>query len=99
MTRLRSLWSGDLPLGEAFWTYAVGGGIAINGVTALLLLALIAADRPVVALLVGYGVPLPYNVTALVGVWRSAARHRGKALYADLARIVTPVLMTLLSLI
>jgi hypothetical protein len=99
MPRLRALWSGDLPLGEAFWTYAVAGGIAVNGITTLLLLALLAADRPIAALLLGYGLPLPYNVTALVGVWRSAARHQGKHLHAELARIVTPVLILVLSLL
>ena len=99
MPRLRSLWSGDLPLGEAFWTYAVAGGVAVNGVTTLLLFALLAADRPIAALLLGYGLPLPYNVTALVGVWRSAARHEGKRLHAELARIVTPVLIAVLSLL
>jgi hypothetical protein len=99
MTRLRALWSGDLPLGEAFWTYAVAGGVIVNGATTLLLLVLLAADRPVMALLLGYGLPLPYNVVALVGVWRSAARHDGKRLHAELARIVTPVLIAVLSLL
>ena len=51
------------------------------------------------ALLLGYGLPLPYNVTALVGVWRSAGRHEGKRLHAELARIVTPVLIAVLSLL
>jgi hypothetical protein len=99
MTRLRALWSGDLPLGEAFWTYAVWVGLAVNLVTTLLLLALIAADRPWAGLFVGYGMAIPYNVVALVGVWRSAARYQGKPIHAELARIVTPVLMAALSLI
>ena len=99
MTKLRDLWSGNLPLGEAFWTYAVWVGLAVNLTTALLLLVLLSWDRPLVALLVGYGLPLPYNVTALVGVWRSAARHQGNRLHAELARIVTPVLIAILSLI
>jgi hypothetical protein len=99
MRKLRALWSGDLPLREAFWTYAVAGGVAVNGVTTLLLFVLLAADRPIAALLVGYGLPLPYNLAALVGVWRSAGRHAGRPLHADLARIVTPVLIAALSLI
>jgi hypothetical protein len=99
MTRLRALWSGDLPLREAFWTYAVAGGVVVNGLTTLLLFVLLAADRPIAALLLGYGLPLPYNVTALVGVWRSAGRHEGKRLHAELARIVTPVLIVVLSLL
>lgn len=98
MPRLRALWSGDLPLGEAFWTYAVIGGLAVNVTTSLLFLWLISADRPIAALLVGYALSVPYNVAAVVGVWRSAARYPGERLHADLARIITLVGMTLLSL-
>ena len=98
MIRLRALWSGDLPLGEAFWTYAVGVGLAVNLITSLLFLVLISWDRPLAALFVGYALSVPYNVVALVGVWRSAARYEGARIHADLARIVTLVGMVLLSL-
>ena len=98
MTRLRALWSGDLPLGEAFWTYAVSIGLTINVVTTLLFLVLISWDRPWAALFVGYALSVPYNVVAAVGVWRSAGRYRGKRLHADLARVVTLVGMALLSM-
>ena len=97
MTRLRALWSGNLPLGEAFWTYAVSVGLTVNLITTLLFLVLISWDRPVAALFVGYALSVPYNVVALVGVWRSAARHQGERIHADLARIVTLVGMVLLS--
>lgn len=98
MARLRALWSGDLPLGEAFWTYAVTVALAINLGTTLLFLVLISWDRPIAALVVGYAFSVPYNVVALVGVWRSAARYDGARLHADLARIVTLVAMVVLSL-
>lgn len=97
MTRLRALWSGNLPLGEAFWTYAVSVGLTVNLITTLLFLVLISWDRPVAALFVGYALSVPYNVVALVGVWRSAARYQGERIHADLARIVTLVGMVLLS--
>jgi hypothetical protein len=99
MTRLRALWSGDLPLGEAFWTYAVVVGVTVNLITTLLLLVLLSWDRPLAALFVGYGLAVPYNVVALVGVWRSAARYGGWRLHADLARIVSLIGMVLLSLV
>jgi hypothetical protein len=99
MTRLRALWSGDLPLGEAFWTYAVGIGLALNLITTLLFLVLLSWDRPVAALFVGHALAVPYNLVALVGVWRSAARYGGGRIRADLARIVSLVGMVLLSLI
>jgi hypothetical protein len=97
MHALLRLWRGELPLGEAFWTYAVLGGLLVNALTSLALLALIAADRPLAALAAGYALSVPYNVIALVGVWRSAARHEGPRLRADLIRIATLVGMILLS--
>ena len=98
MTRLRALWSGNLPLGEAFWTYAVGVGLAVNLITSLLFLVLLSWDRPLAALFVGYALSVPYNLVALVGVWRSAARYEGRRIHADLARIVSLVGLVLLSL-
>src|SRR5918993_767367 len=98
MTRLRAPWSGDLPLGEAFWTYAVWLALAVNLTTSLLFLILLSWDRPLAALFVGYALSVPYNVVALVGVWRSAARYEGRRIHADLARIVSLVGMALLSL-
>jgi hypothetical protein len=98
MSRLRALWSGELPLGEAFWTYAVTVGLAVNLITSLLFLVLLSWDRPIAALVVGYALSVPYNVVALVGVWRSAARYEGERIHADLARIVSLVGMVLLSL-
>ena len=98
MRKLRALWFGDLPLGEAFWTFAIGIGLLVNLVTCGLFLTLITFDRPWAALFVGYVLSVPYNVVALVGVWRSAARYEGHAGLADLARIVTVVAMLLLSL-
>jgi len=97
MTKLRALWSGELPLGEAFWTFAIGIGLLVNLITSVLLLTLISLDYAWAALLVGYAVPIPYNIVALVGVWRSAARYQGQAGYADLARIVTLLVTVLFS--
>jgi hypothetical protein len=98
MAKLRDLWSGKLPLGEAFWTFAIGIGLLVNLTTSALFLALITVDRPWAALFVGYVLSVPYNVVAVVGVWRSASRHQGAAGLADLARIVTIVVMLLLSM-
>jgi hypothetical protein len=95
LTKLRALWAGDLPLGETFWTWAIGVGVLVNLITSGLFLTLITLDRPFAALLVGYGLSVPYNLVALVGVWRSAARHPG--IEADLARIVTALVMVLLT--
>lgn len=98
MRSLHRLWVGDLPLRQAFWTWAVAGGLAVNIVTSLLFLGLLANDRLVPALVVGYGCSIPYNVVALVGVWRSADRYDGDPALAAAARIVTAVGLLLLSL-
>ncbi len=98
MAKLRSLWLGELPLGEAFWTWAIGVGLLVNLTTSALFLALITADRPWAALFVGYALSVPYNVVAVVGVWRSAARYKGPTRHAELARIVIVIVMVLLSM-
>ena len=97
MIKLRSLWAGELPLAEAFWTWAVLIGLLVNLASSGAFLALMVADQPVAALAVGYGLSVPYNVLATVGVWRSAARHEGEPGQAQLARVVTLVLMVVLT--
>ena len=97
MTTPGRLWRGELPLSEAFWTYAVIGGIAVNAVTSLIFVVLVSADRPAVALVVGYALSVPYNILATVGVWRAAERDEGPPARARLYRIVALVGLTLLS--
>ena len=98
MVALRRLWRGDLPLPQAFWNWAVIGGIAVNGLTSILFLILIMNDQIVTAFIVGYALSVPYNIVVTVGVWRSAGRYEGERRWADIARIVTVAVMTVLSL-
>jgi hypothetical protein len=97
MNSLRRLWRVELALADAFWNWAVFGGLAINVATTALLLFLVTADRPISAFIAGYAVSVPYNVIVSIGVWRSAERHAGERRWADLARIVTIIGMVLLS--
>lgn len=98
MTKLLALWSGDLALNEAFWTWTVTVGLLVNIATSILFLVLILHDQPLAAVLVGYGLSVPYNIVATVGVWRSAARYGGPSLHANLARIASVLLMAALTL-
>ncbi len=98
MAKLLALWKGDLPLGDALWTWTVFGGLLVNVSTSIAFLALITVDLPWVALIVGYGLSIPYNVVAVVGVWKSAARHDGPRSQANLARGLSLALMAVLSL-
>ena len=97
MTKIRDLWRGELPLPNAFWNWAVLGGVIINVASSALFLFLIAADRPISALIAGYVPTIPYNIVVSVGVWRSAKQYSGERRWADLARIVTITGMTVLS--
>lgn len=98
MNKLVSLWQGHLALRDAFWDWAVFGGLLVNVSTSILFFILLTNNQTWIALFVGYGCSLPYNFLATVGVWRSAARHNGPALQADAARIATIILMLVLSL-
>lgn len=98
MGKLARLWRGEVPLADAFWSWAVLGGLAVNLATSLGFLALISAGQTIPALLVGYGLSVPYNILVTVGVWRSAARYTGSPLRAEAARLVTLAGMILLSL-
>ena len=98
MRAVAALWRGDMPLTDAFSTWAVFGGVAVNVATSVAFYALMLADHVVPALLIGYGVSLPYNFIVTVGVWRAAGRHPGSRTWAEAARIVTLSWMIVLSL-
>lgn len=98
MTAIGRLWRGQMPLANAFWDWAVIGGLLVNLTTSLGFYLLLTEDLTVPALLVGYGLSLPYNFLVTVGVWRCASAHRGSRQAADLAKIVTLIGMIVLSL-
>ena len=97
MKTLRRLWRGELALVDAFWNWAVFGGLIVNLTSSAAFLFLIMAGQPVAAAICGYALSVPFNIVVLVGVWRSAARYDGERRWADLARTVTAVGMILLS--
>ncbi|MGE0725047.1 MAG: hypothetical protein AB7O45_11770 [Alphaproteobacteria bacterium] len=97
MTALRRLWRGEVPLNDAFWNWAVLGGLAVNVSTSIAFLALISADLPYAALFVGYVLSVPYNIVVAVGVWRAADAHPGDRRWAETVRYVTAIGMTILS--
>jgi hypothetical protein len=98
MHRLIGFWRGEEPLSTAFWNWAVLGGLLVNVVTSVLFLTLFIQNQTLLALLIGYGVSIPYNVYATVGVWRAADRFEGERKWADLAKMATIIGMIVLSL-
>jgi len=95
---LGRLWRGELLLPDAFWTWAVAIGFLVNFSTSLACYALLVADEPVWALIVGYLWSVPYNVIVAVGVLRSARRADADPAFAGFARAVIIPVMVLLSL-
>ena len=98
MNGIQRLWRGELPLTEAFWTWTVGIGLTVNLAALVVSLILLTEDQAVAALVAGHLVPLPYNVVATVGVWRSARGSNDRA-FADTARIVTVIIMVVFIII
>ena len=97
MKNLRRLWYGELALQNAFWDWAVFGGLIVNITSSGFALLLIMSERPISGIIVGYAFSVPYNITVLVSVWRSAERFAGERPLAVFARIITVIGMVLLS--
>lgn len=97
MQQLGRLWRGELALDNAFWNWAVIGGLAVNLTSSALFLFLIIGEQTLVAVIAGYIFSVPYNIVVAVGVWRSAERYTGDPKHAELAQIVTLVGMVLLT--
>jgi hypothetical protein len=95
---LARLWRGELPLGEAFWTWGVLVGLLVNVSTTIGFLWLMMAGQTVPAFVVGYLCSVPYNLVAAVGIWRSAGRVDADPRWAGAARLAAALGMTILSL-
>lgn len=88
-TLIKKLWDGEVPLGEAFWSYAIAYGLLLNVVTSFTFTMLLIHDGPAHLLILAFAAPLPYNLLAVVAVWRSADRYSGSRRRAELARFGT----------
>lgn len=87
-SRLRALWRGKVPLGEAFWLYGVAVGTFLNVLASLFFVLTNALEAPEALAIAVFYLPVPYNVFAAVVVWRSAGRYAGPPVYALLARVI-----------
>ena len=87
MAHLVALWKGDVPLGQAFWGYAIVYGTIANVVATAAAITAVAASLPD-ALAIGlFLVPIPYILTAVIGVVRSADRYQGPPMWASMAKV------------
>ena len=88
--QLRELWRGDLPLGQAFWEYAIAYGTVANIVATGAAIAAATLGLPDVIAVCLFFSPLPYILAAVVGVFRSANKHQA-AEWATIAKIAVIV--------
>ena len=82
---LAALWRGEIPLGRAFWEFAIVYGTTANIVATITAILAAAAGLPDVVVLAIFLVPLPYVLTAALGVLRSSNSYQG-ALSGDISR-------------
>jgi len=88
---LLALWTGQIPLARVFWLHAILYGTLANLFSTILTFAALSAGAPAALGIAIHFLPLPYNIVASVGVWRSAGRYRGNPAWATLARIFVVV--------
>jgi hypothetical protein len=86
VTALSALWKGELPLSQAFWEYAIAYGTTANIVATIAAIAAAAAGLPDAIAIALFLLPLPYILTAVIGVIRSSNRCQGPRSWADLAK-------------
>jgi hypothetical protein len=88
---LAALWKGELPLSQAFWEYAIAYGTTANIVATAAVIAGVAAGLPDAIAIALSLLPLPYILTAIVGVVRSANRYQGPPKWVGVAKIAVIV--------
>ena len=79
MSELAFLHTGNVKPDRAFWNWAIAGGLIVNLATTFGFLVLTSADHTIAALIIGYGVSLPYNIWVTIGVLRSAANPQANS--------------------
>ena len=107
MSVLKALWRGHVPLGVAFWRYAIFWGLLVNLAAALAAGAFAvvgnaSAGQPglfALAAIAAHLLPIPYNVLVLVGVWRSAGNSPDTPFTATAARTFVTLWAALLTLL
>ena len=89
--QLRDLWRGDLPLGQAFWEYAIAYGTIANLIATGAAIVAATLGLPDVIAVCLFFSPLPYVLAAVVGVLRSANKYQGAPEWATIAKIAVIV--------
>lgn len=82
---IRDLWQGWLPLWVTCWIFGVGGNMSF--VALLLVTYVLLAPGGIALLRAIYLLSLAWFIWIFGGIWRSAGRYDGPAIWAALARL------------
>ena len=94
LRNLMALWLGEMPLGRAFWEFAIAYGTTANIVATVTAIGAAAAGLPDLLVVGIFLTPIPYILLAVLGVFRSANRYRGPPEWRHLARIAVAIWAT-----
>lgn len=97
-TPIARLWRGEIALHDTFWRHVVLYALLVNIATSVGFMALITSNQAVLALLVGYGCSIPYNLFVLIALWRSAENYDGDSSTAEFMRVAGTFWIGLLSI-
>lgn len=99
MDDLRKLWTGEMPLRQAFWEFFLLYGGIINTLALIVAFGILSADGPPAVAVAVLVLPAPYVIFSAIGAWRSAGAYQGpphRAAAAKAATLVLAVLMIVL---
>ena len=74
-------WNGDLSLAMSYWGVGVGLGVAIGFSIGILMGVLNMGEDAM------WGFVIPFQIYTVVGIWRSADKHKGSKFWAVIAKI------------
>ncbi|HEY7647062.1 MAG TPA: hypothetical protein VH858_18615 [Hyphomicrobiales bacterium] len=94
---LRSRWRGEVPLGIVFWRDMICVGTALNVLSTMVALLLLAAEAGTPTVLTVHFAPVPWNLFLFLSVWRSASNTGGQQ--ASLAKAMAAVWVLLVTTI
>lgn len=90
ISRIASLWRGEVPLARVFWEYTIGWATILNLIAAGAALAIFVKDGPLWLGLLLHFCAVPLNAFLVVSIWRAAMRESASAL-AGFARVASVI--------
>ena len=78
-------WDGELSLPMSYWGVGFGIGILYGGLAGIFTVLVGLSDDAL------WGFIIPFQIYAVIGIWRSSNRYKGPKFWAVLAKIAVVV--------